>query len=336
MPGTRSSCNVPFELSMSGLPYLEVRKIPIGLTVPRFAPGYPIDMTSGECSFLTRHRTVVTNDHMDSTATNRPGSPRLRIQHFHVLRLQPLVERLHQRVVEVDAPVVAELHLDARSPVPIAHRDRARAVAVGFEQRLERRRGGRAGGGDLAVHRQPHSARKPAARAGDVVDPVGGDAREHGLALLARGTAHAAHLGLNYDDRILLDGIAVLVEHLVVYSDLLGGGAVRQVDDHHAAGLGFLEAYRFHHPGDKLGARPTFALRRSHEALQARPDEAPDLGAVGAERVAGEIKPEARLLLSQPLRLGPLRRGDERGFLLRSALARAEEAHLSCVALGLL
>src|SRR5712691_3821670 len=158
MPGTRSSCNVPFELSMSGLPYLEVRKIPIGLTVPRFAPGYPIDMTSGECSFLTRHRTVVTNDHMDSTATNRPGSPRLRIQHFYVLRPQPLVEGFHQRIIEVDAPVVAELHLDARSPVPIAHRDRARAVAVGLEQRLERRRGGRAGGGDLAVHGQPPSS----------------------------------------------------------------------------------------------------------------------------------------------------------------------------------
>src|SRR5712691_11990797 len=100
---------------MSGLPYLEVRKISIGLTVPRFAPGYPIDMTSGECSFLARHRTVVTNDHMDSTATNRPGSPHLRIQHLHVLRLQPLVQRLNQPIVEADAPAVAELHLAARA-----------------------------------------------------------------------------------------------------------------------------------------------------------------------------------------------------------------------------
>src|SRR5213079_2962546 len=77
-------------------------------------------------------------------------------------------------------------------------------------------------------------------------------------------------------------------------------------------------------------------LRRGREAAQVRADEASDLGAVRREWVPREIEPEGRPFLAQALRLFPTRRRDQRRFLLRTALARAEEAHLSRIALGLL
>src|SRR5712691_11705074 len=65
----------------------------------------------------------------------------LRIQHLHVLRPQPLVQRLNQRIIQGDAPVVAELHLHARPAVAVADLHGAGAVtSIGLEQRLERRR----------------------------------------------------------------------------------------------------------------------------------------------------------------------------------------------------
>src|SRR5439155_723689 len=87
---------------------------------------------------------------------------------------------------------VAELHLDARAAVLVEHLDRASPVAVGFEQGLEFRRRGCAGVGGLPVHREAHRAREAAARTGDVVDPLGGDAHELGLALLTHGAATAS------------------------------------------------------------------------------------------------------------------------------------------------
>src|SRR5258708_1649831 len=74
----------------------------------------------------------------------------------------------------------------------------------------------------------------------------------------------------------------------------------------------------------------------SAEAAKIRPDEAPDLRAVRREGVAREIEAERSLLLAKALRLGPPGSGHERRLLLRTALARAEEAHLFRVALGLL
>src|SRR5207249_1459456 len=212
--------------------------------------------------------------------------------------------------------------------VAVAHCDGTRTVPVRLEQSLQGRRSGGTRLRGLAVHREAHRAREPAARAGDIVDALGGDAHELGLALLAQGAAHVPHLGFDHHDRVLLDSIADLVEHLVVYSDLLGRGAVRDAEDHHAAALGPLNPERFDHSRDQLRARPALALRRGREAAQVRADEASDLGAVRREWAPQEIEPEGRPFLAQALRLFPTRCSDQRRFLLRTALARAEEAYL--------
>src|SRR6266496_2631569 len=242
----------------------------------------------------------------------------LRIQHLHILRAQPLVQRLNQRIVQGDAPVVAELHLHARAAVAVAHRDGTWAVPVRLEQTFQGRRGSGTRLRGFPIHRQANPPREPAAGAGDVVDPVGGDAHEYGLALLAHGAAHVPHFGFDHDDRVLLDSIADLVEHLIVYSDLMRRGTIRELEDHHAAALSPLNPYRFHHPGDQLRARPALALRRGREAAQVRPDETPDLGAVHGEGVPREIEPQARFLLAQALRLFPQRR-DRKSTRLNSS-----------------
>src|SRR5437773_3666081 len=109
-------------------------------------------------------------------------SPRLRIvraeavtansvHDLNVFRLERCAQALEQMVVEVDAPVAAELDLAACGAVLVIDRDRARAAPEWLDELQQRLRGARPVAGNL------QQARPFFSRAGEIVQRLGDDAQ---------------------------------------------------------------------------------------------------------------------------------------------------------------
>ncbi len=218
--------------------------------------------------------------------------------------------------MEAHPPGVAEEDLAGGSGVAVAHLDGAGAVPVGLQDGAQARSVG------LAVDGEAQGPGEAAARPGEVVHLVGGNAQAAGVVVMD-------DLAFHHEELVLAQQAAVGFVDFVVDGHFHLGATVVQGGEGHLAAPGHLGAHGVDDPGQELGLGPGGDVR------QAGLYEARHVLAVALEGMTAEVEAQALLLVHELFAQFPAGHVHE-GQSLADRLGAAEEAGLGGVAAVLL